>query len=147
MFVYISIYFCYCWVLECIEYYCDTQNNFPIWDEYILYAAKTVFALRSCIPNLITASKRNVRDPCVWAIKGLCPLHQNERTGFFFFQETHEPLIGNCKMLCQTSPNGYHLSLTPLKCLHELNKKKQKRSRASKSIQDTQWSHCSGLWL
>lgn len=34
----------------------------------------------------------------------------------FFFKANHEALMGDCKVLCQTSTNGGRLSLAPLKC-------------------------------
>lgn len=63
----------------------------------------------------------------------------------FFFKASHEPLMGNCKMLCQTSTNGRCLSLAPLKCCHWVGGiKKLKRGRGSKSTKDKQWIQCSG---
>lgn len=60
----------------------------------------------------------------------------------FFFKASHEPLMGNCKMLCQTSTNGRCLSLAPLKCCHWVGGiKKLKRGRGSKSTKDKQWNN------
>lgn len=54
---------------------------------------------------------------------------------FFLLKANHEPLMGNIKMLCQTSTNGCFLSLAPLECWHWVQQNKKVKAGGGSEAQ------------